>query len=165
MNPFIRLIYALIIAAAAVAFIGVGISTFYPEPQAPTYPQQIVPFEKGITQPIAPGGNGGVDEYQQALDRYQAERATYYRNVSIVGSILAVIIVAGGLYLRRRADIIGEGLALGGVATTTYAIVTATIADNRIMRFVAVTLFLAAAILVVYTEFNIKQATAAKGRK
>lgn len=164
MNPFIRLIYALLIAAATVAFIGVGIYTFYPAPEPPAYPQQIVPLEKNIAQPITPGSNSGVDEYQQALDRYQAERATYYRNVSIIGSVLAVAVVAGGLYLRRRADIIGEGLALGGVATTIYAVVTANLADDRIMRFVAVTLFLAAAILVVYTQFSSKPPTPTKNR-
>lgn len=164
MNPFIRLIYALLIAAATVAFIGVGIYTFYPEPQAPAYPQQIMPLEKGIAQPINPIDNGGVNEYQQAYDHYQAELKTYYRNVSIIGSTLAAVVVVGGLYLRRRADIIGEGLALGGVATTIYAVVTANMADNRIMRFIAVTLFLAAAILVVYTEFSAKPIAGAKNR-
>ena len=164
MNPFIRLIYALLIAAATVAFIGVGIYTFYPEPQAPTYPQQIVPLEKGIAQPVNPIDNGGVNEYQQAYDHYQGELKTYYRTVSIIGSVLAVIAVVGGLYLRRRADIIGEGLALGGVATTIYAIVTASMADSRVMRFIGVTLFLATAILVVYTEFRTKPTTAAKNR-
>lgn len=153
MNPFIRLIYALIIAAATVAFIGVGIYTFYPEPQTPSYPQQIVPLEKGIAQPISPEGTVGVDEYQQAYDHYQTVIKTYYRNVSIIGSIAAVVAVTGGLYLRKRADIIGEGLALGGVGTTIYAFITANMADDRVMRFAAVTLFLAAAILVVYTQF------------
>lgn len=165
MNPFIRLIYALLIAAATVAFIGVGIYTFYPEPQPPVYPQQIRPLEKGINQPINPVDEGGVDEYQQAYDHYQTELKTYYRNVSIIGSVLAAVAVAGGLLLRRKFDIIGEGLALGGVGTTIYAVVTASMADNRIMRFVAVTLFLAAAIAVVYAEFITKPTTSAKRRK
>lgn len=161
MNPFIRLIYALLVAAATVAFVGVGIYTFYPEPQPPTYPQQIRPLEKGIDQPVN-SPNSGVDEYQQAYDHYQNDLKTYYRNVSIIGSVLAVVVVAAGLYLRRRADIIGEGLALGGVASTIYAIVTASMADDRIMRFVAVCLFLAAAIVVVYTEFSGKPTAATK---
>jgi len=151
MNPFIRLIYALLIAAATVAFIGVGIYTFYPVPQPPTYPQQIVPLEKGIDQPLGtPVYNSGVNEYQQAYDHYQTDLKMYYRNVSIIGSVAAVVAIAGGLYLRRRADIIGEGLALGGVGTTIYAVVTANMADDRIMRFLAVTLFLASAVTIVY---------------
>jgi len=162
MNPFIRLIYALLIAAATVAFIGVGIYTFYPAPQPPSYPQQIVPLEKGIAQPINPDSGGGVDEYQQAYDHYQTDLKTYYRNASIIGSIAAVITVVGGLYLRRRADIIGEGLALGGVGTTIYAVITASMADDRIMRFMAVTLFLASAIALVYTLVNGQPATKKK---
>ncbi len=155
MNPFVRLIYALLIAAAMVSFIGVGIYTFYPEPQPPTYPQQTQPLEKGIAQPASPANNSDTNEYQQAYDGYQTDLKAYYRNVSIVGSALAVITVAVGLYIRRRTDVIGEGLAFGGVGGAIYAIVTASIGDDRIMRFVAVTLFLASALLIVYTEFNV----------
>lgn len=162
MNPFIRLIYALLIAGATVAFVGVSIYTFYPAPQPPTYPQQIMPLEKGINQPLGSPASGGIDEYQQAYERYQAELKTYYRNVSIIVSVVAIVMVAGGMYLRRRADIIGEGLSLGGVGSTIYGVVTASMADDRVMRFVAVTLFLAAAILVVHTEFSSKAAASEK---
>jgi len=165
MNPFIRLLYALLIAAAMVTFIGVGIYTFYPAPQPPTYPQEIVPAEKGIASQPGTPPNNGVDEYQQAYNNYQNDLKTYQRNVSIIVSVLAVLVVVAGLYIRRRADIIGEGLALGGVGTTIYAVVTASMADDRVMRFVAVTLFLASTIVLVYTLFNDKPKVSSSAKK
>lgn len=159
MNTFIRLLYALLIAAAVVTFVAVGIYTFYPAPKAPTYPIMPV-MEKGIAQP-APGTGtipvpNTADDYQRSYDAYIAAKNTYQRNVSIIVSVIAAGIVMLGLWLRSRSDIIGEGLALGGVGNSIYAVVAASMADNRIMRFVAVTLFLASVLVIVYFKFNEK---------
>jgi hypothetical protein len=152
MNVFIRLLYAILIASAVVAFVGVGIYTFYPAPQAPTYPMTPA---KGIAQPIGGGDTQqAADDYQQALDQYNTDRATYQRNVSIILAVLTPIVVVAGLWLQKRLDIIGEGLALGGVGLSIYAITAASIADDRIMRFIAVTFFLASVIAVVYFKFS-----------
>ena len=157
MNTFIRLLYALLIAAAVVTFVAVGIYSFYPAPKAPTYPIMPV-MEKGIAQPAPGTGTTPVPNtagiYQRDYDTSLAAQKMYQRNVSIIVAIIAACIVALGLWLRSRSDIIGEGLALGGVGNSIYAVVAATMADNRIMRFIAVTLFLASVLLVVYFKFQ-----------
>ena len=146
MNPFIRLLYAVLIAVAVVTFVGMGIATFYPAPEAPTYGYSVVGKE----------GPSAVEQraFDDANKRYQTDSKTYNRTVSLVGSLLAVAIVTGGLYLRRRSDVIGEGIAFGGVATSVYGIVTAVSADDRVMRFVAVSIFLASSIVVVYVQVS-----------
>jgi hypothetical protein len=147
MNTFIRLLYAVLIASAVVAFVGVGIYTFYPSPKAPTY-QTTYPMEKGIDQAAE------ANSYEHALSAYQDDLKVYQRNVSIVLAVLTPLIVLAGLWLTKRLDIIGEGLALGGVGTSIYAVTMASMADDRILRFVAVTLFLASVIAVVYVKFS-----------
>lgn len=165
MNTFIRLLYALLIAAAVVTFVSVGVYTFYPAPKAPDYPMTPAIAQKGDSGPSA----AAQQAYDEAYKQYQKDNQAYSRNISIIGTALAAIIVAGGLYVRRRSDIIGEGLALGGIATSVYGVVTAVVADDRIMRFVSVSVFLAGAIVVVYVLFNDKSepkkpAQAAKNR-
>ena len=161
MNTFIRLLYAVLIAAAVVTFVSVGIYTFYPAPKAPDYPQ--VP---AIAQKDGSGPSQAAQQaYDTAFKQYQQDNQTYSRNISIIGTGLAVIIVAGGLYVRRRSEVIGEGLTLGGIATSVYGIATAVVADDRVMRFAAVTVFLASAIVVVYVQFNDKVASPAVTKK
>lgn len=160
MNTFIRLLYALLIATAVVTFVAVSMYTFYPAPKAPTYPTTPV-LEKGIAQQ-APGSGTtpaptAADDYQRAYDAYTAAQKVYERNVSIIVTAIAAGIVVLGLWLRSRSEIIGEGLALGGIGNSIYAVVAASIADDRIMRFVAVTLFLASVLVVVYFKFNDNQ--------
>lgn len=159
MNTFIRLLYSLLIAGAVITFVGVSVNTFYPGPTAPAY------------API-PDKSGQIDQtqeamYRKAYDAYQADQKAYSRMVSIVLSVLVAVIMASGLWLRRRADIIGEGLALGGIGTSIYAVVMASTADDRIMRFAAVSVFLAATIVIVYVQFSGKEMkqTPAKAKK
>ena len=154
MNTFIRLLYALLIAGAVVTFVAVSIYTFYPGPKAPDYNP---PFAGKASPAIVTR----IDEtyqhdYDLANQRYQEAQKDYMRNVSIILVIVAVIIVAGGIWLRNRSDIIGEGLSLGGVGTSIYAVGAATVGDNRVMRFLAVTVFLAGVLVLVYVKFNDK---------
>ena len=152
MNIFIRLLYSILIAAAVVTFVGVGINTFYPSPKQPD-----VISMPATDKALGPDRNQEND-YQKAWDRYQTELRTYNRNISIILMPLAAAAVIGGLWLRNRSDIIGEGIALGGVGNSIYGVVAASIADNRGLRFGAVTLFLASVIVVVYFKFNEKPA-------
>ena len=149
MNIFIRLLYAILIAAAVVTFVSVGIWSFYPGPKTP---------ECLRTPSIAQKVDGPSQDEQQKCDeeikQYDKDTQAYNRTISIIGTVLAAGIVVGGLYIRRRSDIIGEGLSLGGIATSVYGVTTAVIAEDRIMRFVAVTVFLASAIVIVYVQFN-----------
>jgi hypothetical protein len=161
MNIFIRLIYSLLIAAAVVTFIGVSIATFYPGPTAPAYPA-VAPADTGKVVPSL-NQNTSESQYEKAFGQYQADLKVYNRNISIILMALAAVIVVLGLWLLNRSDIIGEGLALGGVGSSTYAIITASQADNRAVRFPTVTLFLASVIVVVYFKFQ-KQPAAQKDR-
>jgi hypothetical protein len=151
MNTFIRLLYSVLIASAVVAFVAIAIYTFYPSPKAPAYTPPLLDKGTAINQPI---GDAYQQQYDKASEQYQADTKAYQRNVSIILVLAAIVVVALGVWLQRRADIIGEGLQLGGIGTSIYAVGMASAADDRVMRFVAVTLFLAAVISVVYFRFK-----------
>ena len=161
MNTFIRLLYAILIAAAVVTFVGVGIYTFYPSPQQPENPQTPAIAQKGEVSEITQAQQAA---YDQAYKQFQDDSKVYSRNISIIGTVMAVGIVAAGLFVRRHNGIIGEGLSLGGIATSIYGVTTAVMSEDRIIRFVAVTVFLASAIVVVYVQFSEKKPAPTKAK-
>ncbi|HXR49686.1 MAG TPA: hypothetical protein VN778_01515 [Verrucomicrobiae bacterium] len=154
MNTFIRLLYTVLIAAALVLFIGIGITTFYPAPEAPVYPKMLETPAIAQKDGTDNASLRAQQEYDAAYQKYQDATKVYNRSLSIIGTSLAVVVVIAGIAIRRRSDIIGDGVTLGGIATSVYGITTAVLADDRIMRFIAVTVFLASAIVVVYVQFS-----------
>lgn len=147
MNTFVRLLYSLLIAVAVVAFVGVAIFSFYQPPKMPSYPT-IDYLASTATQ------DSQRQNYSTASKKYDANNKSYERNVAIALLPLAVVVMASGIYFSRKLDVIGEGLALGGVAISIYAIIAASIANARILRFLAVTLLLINAILIARARFK-----------
>jgi hypothetical protein len=142
MNVFIRFLYALIISAAVVTFIGVGINTFYQSPKYPDY------------------SYSSDSDYKRQTDNYSKKQKSYHRNLTYMLLPLSALCVVGGIYLMRRSEVIGEGLALGGVATSIYAVINAVLSDARILRFLAVTLFLLGTLFVAQLRFAGRKTTA-----
>ena len=149
MNAFIRLLYALLIAISVAIFIGVGIVSFYESPERPAYPE----YTSSDTEK--------TDEYQAQEKKYRADSKAfdakedaYQRNVTYIVLPLAAAILAGGLYLMRKPGVIGEGLALGGILTSAYGAITASMAESDPLRFVAVTLLLLGALAIGHLRFG-----------
>jgi hypothetical protein len=155
MNAFIRLLYALLIAVSVGLFVGISINSVYPGPKMPEYPSSNYASPSEADQ-------AKYQKQQQDFDKqykdFRSKEKNYQRNVSIIAVVGAVVIVALGLWYLRRNEIIGEGLALGGLGVGLYAVITAMVADHRIMRLVAVTILLASALLVVHRRFIEKPA-------
>lgn len=147
MQAFIKLLYALLVAGAVTAFAGFAIFSFYQPPKPPAYPAGN--YSYGTRD-----YNRQQDEYNAALDRHNEDEKSYYRNATYMLLPLTVLSTFAGLYLmRRRSEAIGEGLALGGVAISIYAIIMASLADARVLRFIVVSLFLVTVLLVAHFRF------------
>jgi hypothetical protein len=145
MNAFIRLLYELLVAAAIVIFIGFGTYSFYQSPKYPDYPTTIYD---------SPGYQQEQDKFTAAIKKYNEKNKVYQRNITYIILPAAAILLALGLFLFRSMDVIGEGIAFGGAATSIYAIVTSSMADARVLRFLSVTLFLISALLITYRRFH-----------
>lgn len=153
MNALIRLLYSVLIAVSVVVFVGVATSALYPGPKLP--------------EPAIYGSKGPSDEQmqkdQQSWQDYENKRKEHQHNIAKVLVPVAVIVLAAGLWYMRRSEIIGEGIALGGVGSSIYAVVSSSMGDDRVLRLAAVTTLLVGAILIVRQRFA--EPTVTKGKK
>lgn len=145
----LKIVYAFFVGILLAIFVGVGISTFYPEPKAPDAPI----YTKAITNPDDPVINEQDAAYQEASKQYYKEINTYNRNVSIIALVAAVVMLVIGLVMASRIDILSESLLLGGVLTLIYSLARGFMNDENTFRFTIVSVGLVAAITVGYFKF------------
>lgn len=143
MNSLIRLLYSVLIAISVVVFVGVATSALYPGPKYP--------------EPAIFGSKGPSDEEmrkdQQNYQEFDKKQKEHQKNVARILVPVAIIVLAGGLWYMRRSEIVGEGIALGGVATSIHAVISSSMGDDRIVRLAAVTTLLVGTILIVRLRF------------
>ena len=142
----IKLLYSLLIAASIVGFIGVAVYAFYQPPKYPDYSNY------SYSQTSDPEY---VDqEYDKATDAYDKKMRDYNHNVTYFLIPASVALVAAGTYLYRRIDVIGEGLALGGLATLIYAIITSAMGDSKPLLVITAGLLVAGSLVIAWTRFG-----------
>ncbi|NHB84942.1 hypothetical protein G7085_10885 [Tessaracoccus sp. HDW20] len=126
-NAALQIIFAFFLGLVVVAFVGIGVNTFYPEPDYPS-------TEAG-----------------------QAEWASVHGHWALVTGIVllvcATLLLAVSLLLPGEQAVISNGVLLGGVFTMIYAVAMTFSADTSIARFAMITVALAVTILVGYLRF------------
>ncbi|HMR49388.1 MAG TPA: hypothetical protein PKE40_09080 [Arachnia sp.] len=126
-NAVLQIIFAFFLGLVVVAFVGIGVNTFYPQPPYPT------------------------DEAQQLT-----WEATYDHWALITGIVLllcATLILAVSLFLPEDQGVLSNGILLGGVFTMVYAVGMAFAAGTSLLRFGVVTVALAVTIVIGYLKF------------
>jgi len=141
----LRVIYVLATAGLLIALVVAGVEAFYPDPEYPGYPE-----------PPRPAYNTTEwDEWQQewteVLEEYQQESAAHDRNIFLVILPLGAVFAVVGTFIRRKLDMFGAGLILGGVGTMIFAIVPDGL-DNM-LRFIGIAVALAVVLFVGYKVF------------
>jgi hypothetical protein len=150
MNALIRELYALLIAGAVVAFVGFGISSLYQPPNYPDFPNNNY---SGYDDPTY---QQQQNKYDDSVDNYKKSEKNYQRKATYIALPAALVFLLLGLYIFKSSDVIGEGLGLGGAGISIYAIATASISDNRRLRFLAVTVLLLSILVIAHRRFYIK---------
>ena len=152
----IRILYVVAIAVLLVLLVIFGVEAFYP---APTYPEyQYLDRLGPVPLPESPE----YEEWQQAWDEWQQEQlrveeeyrqetAVYHRSIFFIVLPLGVVFAIGGTLIRRRLDIFGAGLILGGMATMISAVVPDDL-DSK-LRFAGIAAALAVLVFVGYKVF------------
>ena len=92
----------------------------------------------------------GVEAFYPA-PRYSPESVIHARNVFFIVLPLGVVFAVGGTFVRRRLDIFGAGLILGGIGTMIYTITPYALDD--ILRFAGIAATLAVLVFVGYKVF------------
>ncbi|CAN5694331.1 hypothetical protein BH24ACT20_BH24ACT20_03200 [soil metagenome] len=149
MSP-LRPLYALAIALLVAAFVGFGISAFYPEPEPPNYPPEL---EFTDPQPTEQE-KALMAEQREKEEAYQNRISDYNRVVSAIAIGAAVLLLVSGIVWVSRLPVIGDGATLGAVFTLFYGLIRAFMTDSERFRFVAVAVGLAILISLVYWKFS-----------
>jgi hypothetical protein len=152
MKDLIRFIYAGLIAISVVVFVGVTSHAVYPGPDFKDY----APPSVTVTTDDGSVGEKEQKESERLWNDYETKRKAHDRNTAIVGLVAGVVSLVIGLWLLRRADIIGEGLALGGVATTIYATMLGASSGSRVVQAIGASLLLVSVLVLVQKLFLAK---------
>jgi hypothetical protein len=141
---FLRGLYVVAIAVALILLVIVGVDAFYPAPPYPEYPESQPPYD-------SPEYEEWEQEWMEVQEAYQQEAAVHHRNIFFIVLPLGVVFAVVGTFIRRRLDIFGAGLILGGIGTMIFAIVPYDL-DN-ILRFAGIAATLAVLVFVGYRIF------------
>jgi len=147
----LKALYAIAIAFLIVAFVGFGISAFYPEPQYPGgYPneaQRTRPENRTSEQ------KQKIEEYHQKEKAFRETLSTYNLVVASISIGAAVLLLVGSIMRLSGLPVIGDGATLGAVFTLFYGLIRAFMTNNEQFRFVAVAIGLAIVLALVYWRF------------
>ena len=150
--PLLKLLYAIAIALLVVAFVGFGISAFYPEPKYPEYPPELEfsgPGEKATQEE-----KKLMADYREKEESYQRRISDYNRVVSSIAIGVAVLLLVGSLLWISGLPVIGEGTTLGAVFTLFYGLIRAFMTNDDQFRFVAVAIGLVVLLALAYWKFS-----------
>jgi hypothetical protein len=148
----IKIIYTVFLALMVALFVGLGIDAFYPGPKPPDYPVELEQ-NTDINHQETSEEKALRLEYNQKERQYQEDSKGYNRNVSIISLLAAIAILVASLTLLSKIKMIADGILLGGVFTTCYAIIRGLMAEDSRFRFVVVCVGLAIALTFVYIKF------------
>jgi len=141
---FLRVVYVVAIAALLILLVIVGVEAFYPAPTYPEYPEPQPPYD-------SPEYEEWEQEWMEIVEEYQQEAAVHHRNIFFIVLPLGAVFAVGGTFIRRRLDIFGAGLILGGIGTMIFAIAPYDL--GNILRFIGIAATLAVLVFVGYKVF------------
>jgi hypothetical protein len=147
----LRPLYAIAIAFLVVAFVGFGISAFYPEPHYPTgYPEDA---QRTRPENRTPDQKEKIEEYRVKQKAFQETVSHYNLVVASISIGAAVLLLVGSIVWLSRLPVIGDEATLGAVFTLFYGLIRAFMSNNEQFRFVAVAIGLAIVLALVYWRF------------
>ncbi len=161
----LQTIFSFFLGLMVVAFIGVGVNTFYPSPTT-TYEkeqQEISRKMEALNIKTTPGGSlSAADQAQMAAlqkqqnelqDKIDAEMKNWARNTSIVLVLFATLVMGVSLVLSDQLRVISNGLLLGGLFTMVYGAGWVIFSGNSVARFAVILFALVVAIGLGYLKF------------
>jgi hypothetical protein len=141
---FLKVLYVVAIAVVLVLLVVAGVEAFYPAPQYPEYPNHPPAYNSTEYQEWE-------QEWTEAYAVYEGEAAIRDKNIFFIVLPLGVLFAVGGTFIRRRLDIFGAGLILGGLGTIIYTTAPGGL-DNK-LRFIGIAVALAVLVFVGYKVF------------
>lgn len=163
-NAGLQIIFSIFLGIMVMAFIGVGVYTFYPPPDPAgqealqeLYRQQedIQGFKDptALTDAERERLRGVQAEIRVVEDRLAAEREVWGRNTSIILIAFATLTMAISLVRADQLPVISNGLLLGGVFTMIYGVGWIVATGTSRARFFVMTVALVITLVLGYVRF------------
>jgi hypothetical protein len=160
----LQTIFSFFVGLMVLAFIGVGVNTFYEFPEQTysdaeqkLYRQQQNLNPKGDPTTLTPAQKAENDRIQAQIDALQKEREAarqiWARNTSIVLVIFATIVMGISLVRSEQLRVLSNGLLLGGVFTMLYGTGWVIFSGSSTARFFVILFALAVTIGLGYLKF------------
>ncbi len=157
-------LFATAIAIVLVAFITVGIETFYKQPENPCYKAELIPKtfscdflqESNKTECYKQERNFYEDQSrinQKCYDEFKPIEDNYKRNVFIILITIGVLITIFGLFLKDVPSVY-LGLMFGGIISILQGIIRYWANMNEYLRFVILGILLAILIWISYKKLK-----------
>ena len=146
------------------AFVGVGVNTFYPQP-AETSQKEMQEISREIEALNVKTSNRSLTATEQAAmtklqdqqnalqDKTDAAMKTWARNTSIILVLFATLVMVISLLLNEQLRVISNGLLLGGLFTMLYGVGWVIFSGNSTARFVVILFALVVALGLGYLKF------------
>jgi hypothetical protein len=160
----LQTIFSFFLGLMVVAFVGVGVNTFFPGPSEKFSQarQQLSRQQESVSRKAAPGSyspreqaqlDSLAEEQSKTGQREQAELKDWARSTSIVLVLFATLVLVVSLLLSERLRVISNGLLLGGLFTMIYGVGWVVFSGNSVARFWVISFALAVALGHGYAKF------------
>ncbi len=160
----LQTIFSFFLGLMVVAFVGVGVNTFYPGPNEKyrRSMQELSRRQESLDRKKAPGTftpseSASLDSLRLQMDALQDKQQTEMKDWAKVTSIIlvlfATLVLATSLLLAEQLRVISNGLLLGGLFTMIYGVGWVIFSGNSVARFWVITLALIVSIGLGYLKF------------
>ncbi len=153
-NKFLQFIYTFFLGITIALFIGIGINTFYPQPDMPQPPETLNSLNNLNKQPTEQQ-IALQNSYDISVQDFNKNKMNpYNRNVSIITLATAIILVALSMLLEHKnIKVIADGVMVGGLLTLLYSVGRGVASQDNQYMFGAVAVGLALVLYLGYHRF------------
>jgi hypothetical protein len=160
----LQTIFSFFLGLMVLAFIGVGVNTFYPSPATQHEKEQLA-ISRQIEAVNLTNQNKSLDataqaqmkklqDQQNALqDTINAEMKDWARTTSIILVIFATLVMMVSLVMSEQLRVLSNGLLLGGLFTMLYGVGWVIFSGSSTARFVVIAFALVVSIALGYLKF------------
>jgi len=167
----LQTLFAIFLGLMVTAFVGVGVYTFYPSPDA-HYRDRITSLDREQqairnSRPenaLTPADRAQIqkvtDERNRVQDTSRAATEAWGGRTSIILVALATLAMAISLTAAAQLPVISNGLLMGGVFTMLYGVGWVIVSGTSTTRFIVMTFALVITLALGYVRFVRRRAPA-----
>ncbi len=161
----LQTIFSFFLGLMVLAFIGIGVNTFYPETAyfddpalRELYSEQDRIYQKDRGDAgLTPAEQTRLDEIQTEIEELTATnesaRKDWARNTSIILILFATLVMGVSLVRSDQLRVISNGLLLGGLFTMIYGVGWIIFSGESIARFIVIVFALLVTLALGYLRF------------